>query len=179
VSRAKALILYALVAIGLVALFVVFITFRGNSALIAALEAAGTVAAAAFAAIAATAAMRAAAESSATARRSREALARAMRPWIEPSTHRENGAVVGRLRCEGRTAVDVTAVWVLTDGEPVTDRFARLAQGSTTEAKLPEDAKLTAVWIEYWDDGHAGHWRDTWQPDAEQRLELGHSDLVD
>lgn len=178
-SRANALLRYALIAIGLAALFVVFITFRSNSALIAALEAAGTVAAAGFAAFAAMAAMRAAAESSATARRSREALARAMRPWIEPSTHRENGAVLGRLRCEGRTAVDVTATWVLTGGDAVIDRVARLALGSSTDAKLPEGATVTAVWIEFWDDSHAGRWRDTWQPDTEQRLELAHSELVD
>jgi hypothetical protein len=180
VSRAKALILYALVAIGLVTLFVVFIAFRGNSALIAALEAAGTVAAAGFAAIAAMGAMRAAAESSAAAKRSREAMAWTVRPRVQPSISQVNGATVGRVAGgDGRSAVDVTAVWMLNDADPVTERIARLDPGSGMDVALPENAEPHTVWIEYWDDGHAGKWRDTWQPQPEGGFGLTHSELVD
>ena len=179
-ARAKALIVYALVVIGLAALFTVFIAFRRDAALIAALEAAGTVAAAGFAAIAATGAMRAAAESSASAKRSREAMAWTVRPRVQPSVSRQNGAVVGKVASgEGRAAVDVTAVWMPSDGDPVTQRIARLDPGTAADASLPGDVELGTVWIEYWDDARAGQWRDTWQPQPDGGFALTHSELVD
>jgi type IV secretory pathway TrbL component len=172
--------MYALLMLALVALFVVFITFRGNAALIAALEAAGTVAAAGFAAIAAMGAMRAAAESSAAAKRSREAMAWTVRPRVQPSLSQDNGAVLGTVASgDGRSAVDVTVVWIASDGDPVTQRIARLDAGSTVDVMVPEAATLNTVWIEYWDDGRAGHWRDTWEAKPEAGLVLTHSELVD
>jgi hypothetical protein len=176
--------LYALMALGLVALFVVFIVFRRNAALIAALEAAGAVAAAGFAAVAATASMRAAAESSASARRSREAVARTMQPRLRPSVSHENGTVLGKLdQGAGRAAVDVTVVWIFSERGPVTHQTARLETGHGVDLEVPEGAnvwdELSTVWFEYWDDSHAGHWRDTWRVDGPERFVLTHSELVD
>jgi hypothetical protein len=62
VSRLRTLSTAAATTLGLVVLFVVFIGFKDDTALVAALSAAGTVAAGAFAAVAAVGSMRAAAE---------------------------------------------------------------------------------------------------------------------
>jgi hypothetical protein len=183
VSRPRTLIGYALVTLVVAALFAVFIGFKGDAALVGALSAAGTVAAAGFAALAAMGSMRAAADSSATAKRSREALARTMRPRIHPSVSRENGRMLGKVQCgEGRGAVDVTVAWRLTNSDTVTDRIARLEPrrpdlppGSdvafAVDLKIPETAnvwkEISMVWIEYWDDSHVGHWQDTWRVDTE------------
>jgi hypothetical protein len=185
VSRPKALIIYALIALGLVALFVAFIAFRRNAALIAALEAAGTVAAAGFAAVAATGSMRAAAESSASARRSREVVARTMQPRLRPGVSQENGTVLGKLDrgTGGRAAVDVTVVWIFRERGPVTGQTARLETSHAVDLEVPEGAnvwnELNTVWCEYWDDSHAGHWRDTWRVEGPETFVLTHSDLVD
>ena len=41
-------------------------------------------------------------------------------------------------------------------------------------------SQLSSVWIEYWDDGRTGQWRDTWQAEPDRsRFTLTHSDLVD
>jgi len=184
VSRPKVRLIYLLVTLGLVVLFAVFIAFRNNAALIAALEAAGAVAAAAFAAIAAMGAMRAAAESSAAARRSREAVARTMRPRVQPSIRQENGLVLGTVESgEGRPAIDVTVVWVMADRGAITEQTARLEDGLSVDLEVPEGAnvwdQLSTVWIEYEDDGRTGQWRDTWQAEANGRFSLTHSELVD
>lgn len=173
------MIVYVLVILAMVALFAVLIGFRRDTALVGALEAAGTVSAAGFAALAAMGSMRAAAESSVTARRSREALARTMRPQLRPEVHIENGTVFGRVRCgEGRGALEVTVVWLLSDRDPITEHTARLEPwrpdlppGSditlAVDLQLPETAnvwdELDMVWINYWDDNRAGHWQDTWR----------------
>lgn len=170
-------------AIATVALFALFIGFRGDTALVGAMSAAGTVAAAGFAALAAMGSMRAAAESSATAQQSRETLARSMRPRVQPSVSRADGRVFGEVRCgEGRGAVDVTVAWLLTNGETVTDQTARLEPRRpdrptesdsvlAVDLTLPETAnvweEITMVWIEYWDDSHIGRWQDTWQVGTE------------
>jgi hypothetical protein len=183
VSRPRRLIPYALVTLALVAIFAVLIGFKRDTALVGALEAAGTVAAAGFAAVAAMGSMRAAAESSATARRSREALARTMRPQIRPSLQVGNGTVHGSVQCGAdRGAVDVTVVWMLSNRDPITERAARLEPsrpdlppGSditlAVDLQLPETAnvwnEIDMVWIEFWDDNRVGHWQDTWRVGAE------------
>jgi hypothetical protein len=198
VSRPRTLIAYALVTLAVAALFAVFIGFKGDAALVGALSAAGAVAAAGFAALAALGSMRAAAESSATAKRSREALARTMRPRVHPSASRENGKTLGKVQCgEGHGAVDVTVAWLLTSGDTVTGRAARLQPwrpdlppGSdialAVDLKLPETAnvwkEVSMVWIEYWDDSHVGHWQDTWrvgtEPDSQGMFLQTDSQLV-
>jgi hypothetical protein len=107
VSGPQRLIVYALTVLGLVALVAlvaVFIGFKSDTALVGALEAAGAVSAAGFAALAVLGSMRAAAESNATAKRSREALARTMRPRIHRSLSRENGTVLGKVQCSAARA---------------------------------------------------------------------------
>lgn len=183
VSRTKILIVYIVGAAVTVALFVLIIGFRNDTALVGALTAAGTVAAAAFAAFAAMGSVRAAAESSAAARRSRETLARTMRPQILPSVSREGGQLLGRVQCGAdRGAVEVNVAWILKNGSHVTDRSPRLeawrvnvpngAESSmTSDLGLPDSVNesevISMVWIEYWDDRRLGHWRDTWQIDTE------------
>jgi hypothetical protein len=175
----RVLITYALMAVAVAALFALFIGFKRDAALVAALEAAATAAAAGFAALAAMGSMRAAAESSATAKRAEAALARTVRPRVHPSAARENGRAYGKLHCdEGPAAVDVTVVWLLRNRGAVTERTARLepsrpdlATGSdatfVVDLELPETANLwneiDMVWIEHWDEGHVGRWQDTWR----------------
>src|SRR5689334_8602822 len=116
VSRSRTLVVSGLMVLGVVALFVVFIGFKDDAALVAALSAAGTVLAAGFAAIAAMGSMRAAAESSATARRAREAFARSVRPRLQPGLVRADGVLRGDLRCgPERAALDLTVVWMTAD----------------------------------------------------------------
>ncbi|HSK98151.1 MAG TPA: hypothetical protein VK891_16110 [Euzebyales bacterium] len=111
----------------MVVLFAVFIWFRNDAALVGALSAAGTVVAGGFAAIAALSSMRAAAESSASAKRSREAFARSVRPRIQPDVRRDGDRLLGAVQCgEGHAAVDVTVAWILSDRETVVDQVARL-----------------------------------------------------
>jgi hypothetical protein len=174
VSRTRTLLVYGLFAAVIAVLFVVFIGFKRDAALVAALSAAGTVAAAGFAALAALGSMRAAAESSETARRSREALARTAQPRLYPSVLRQDGTVHGILRCgDNRAAVAVQAVWIPTDGETMAERVARIDPGGTftLDLKLPDTANLvdalSMVWIEYWDENRVGRWHDTWRPDPE------------
>ena len=178
--RAKTLMAVVLICLALVALFGLFVWFRRDSELIAALSSAGTVAAGVFAAVAAAGSMRAAAESSATARRSREAAARTAQPRIRPSVRREEGTTLGTVQCdEGPGATSLTVAWMLHNGNTIADQVARLeprrpddppdaASALTVDLELPETADLTdeirMVWIEYWDDNRVGHWRDTWQP---------------
>lgn len=161
-----------------------------------ALSAAGTVAAGWFAAVAALGSMRAAAESSATARRSRESLAHSVRPRVYPTVRRAEGRVFGVVRCaEGQPAVDVMAVWSRVDREVVTSRAFRLepwradlppgvVAESTVDLDLPESADLreavNLVWIEYWDSGRVAQWRDSWEvaPDSGALIQSD-SELVD
>jgi hypothetical protein len=178
VSRQRALVVYALVGAATVVLFVVIVAVREDTALVGALSAAGTVAAGVFAALAAMGSMRAAADSSATARRSREALARSVRPRVRPAVRASNGTLLGEVRVDGtQAASDVMAVWLLTGGGGTrTERAAYLeppvagvapGPGLTVDLGLPEDADVAAsvemVWLEYWDAGHTGQWRDTWK----------------
>jgi hypothetical protein len=180
VSRTRILIVSAVIALATAGVFALFIGFRSNAPLVAALEAAGTVAAAGFAALAALGSMRAAAESSATARRSREALARTVRPRVYPSFSQEYGTV----RCEERVAVDVSVAWLLTGGETVTEQVARLEPSNdlTLDLKLPGTANVwdttSMVWIEYWDESRVGRWQDTWRVNQEKFLQAD-SRLVD
>jgi hypothetical protein len=178
VSLPRRLVIYALIACPLAVLFVVFIAFKRDTALMTALSAAGQVAAAGFAAIAAIGAMRAAAESSAAANRAREALARTARPRLHPSVGRADGGLVGTVQCDGRrAAIDVMVAWILADREPVVGQAARLDPPRPdgppgtgllrVDLGLPETADvaevLRMVWIEYRDDNRIGRWRDTWQ----------------
>jgi hypothetical protein len=179
VSRSKKLITALVMIAGIAALFVVFIGFKRDAALVAALEAAGTVAAASFAAMAAFGSMRAAAESSATARKSREAVARTARPQLHPTVTHDNGTSFGTIRSgETRAAADVTVVWTLTDHDPVVGQTAHLEPRRTLDLPLPA-TEITMVWIEYADRDHIGQWRDTWEPDAHGTLALTNSQLVD
>lgn len=163
---------YGLIGLGVVVLFVVFIGFKDDAALVAALSAAGTVLAAGFAAIAAMGSMRAAAESSATARQAREAFARSVRPRLQPIVVREDGALRGELRCgPDRAAIDLTVVWMRAGHETLSEQFARIEPGATVtvDLGLPDTAAASdveMVWVEYWDDGRAAQWQDTWRPDA-------------
>lgn len=195
-SRSRTLAAYGLTLLALVVVFGLFIGFRDNGALVGALEAAGTVAAAGFAAVAALGSMRAAAESGATARRARESQARSVRPRVYPTITRADGHTFGVVRCgTGQPAVDVFAVWSRPDHGPVTSRAARLelvradippdvVTESTVDLEAPESADpreaVSLVWIEYWDGGRIGQWRDTWEvaPDS-GTLVLTDSDLVD
>ena len=163
--RSRTLFIYALVTFALVVLFAVFIGFQHNTALVGALNAAGTVAAGAFAAVAAVASMRAAAESSTAARRAREAIARAARPRIQPGTREHDGTWLGELRCgAGRGATDLIVTWLLTDHDPAVGQAARLEPDGTFAVDLGQPAdRLTLVWLEYWDDEHSARWHDTWE----------------
>ena len=83
----------------------------------------------------------------------------------------------------GRVAVDVTMVWIFNERGPITDQTARLETSHAVDLKVSEGRnvwdELSTVWFEYWDDSHAGHWRDTWQVDGPERFVLTHSELVD
>src|SRR5262245_24504748 len=137
VSRTRTLLIYGLWSLALVTLFAVFIGVKRDAALVAALSAAGTVAAAGFAAFAAMGSMRAAAESAAAARRSREAVARTARPRVFPGLMVVDGVPVGKVHCDGRAAVDVTAAWHLKEGGTIVERSARLEPGSALDLDLP------------------------------------------
>ncbi|MGN9908447.1 hypothetical protein ACTMTJ_12955 [Phytohabitans sp. LJ34] len=119
-----------------------------------------------------------------------------MRPRVYPTLTRVDGRVFGAVRCgTGQPAVDVFAVWSRPDRGPVTSRAARLESvrsdippdvvtESTVDLDVPESADpreaVSLVWIEYWDGGRVGQWRDTWEvaPDS-GTLVLTDSDLVD
>lgn len=197
--RSRILLTYTAWTVGLVILFVLFIAFREDAALVSALSAAGTVAAGVFAAIAAMGSMRAAAESSASARRAREGVARAAKPRVQPSLTRDDGALIGTVTCgDGPAAIDVFAVWVLTNRGTVSDKLAHLepqrpdtppgaAVASAVNLGIPDTAdaakEITMVWIEYWDEGRVGLWRDSWkvgtEPPNEGLLLLTDSRLAD
>ena len=189
-SRNRVLLNYALVVAATAVLFVVIVAVRHHTALVSALSAAGTVAAAGFAALAALGSMRAAADSSATARRAREALARSARPRVRPGVRADGGTLVGDVRVEGQAAAEVvTVVWTFADRGPVTAQADRLEPGAVpglvVDLGLPEDADVasavTIVWIEYRDAGHLGQWRDTWQvaPGGQGAFRLTNSQLAD
>jgi hypothetical protein len=188
VSPNRPLLNYVLVVAATVALFAVIVAVREHAALVSALSAAGTVAAGVFAALAALGSMRAAAESSATARQSREALARTAQPQVRPDVRADGGTLLGEVRAAGQAAVDVTAVWMLAERSPATVRADRLDPGAdpglTVDLELPPDADLAStvkmVWIEYHDAGHLGHWQDTWElaAGAQGTFRLIDSDLV-
>jgi hypothetical protein len=188
VSRLRTHFVAAAITLGLVVLFVVFIGFKDDAALLAALSAAGTVAAGAFAAVAAVGSMRAAAESGAAARRSHEAMARTVRPRVRPSAQRQDGTVLGTVRCEpSRLAVDVHVVWMPADRDPIPSQLDRLAPGEaiTIDLELPDTAPLadaiTMVWIGYRDEDGVGHWQDTWEVATESPVTFHQIDsqLVD
>jgi hypothetical protein len=186
VSRYRTYARNALIALGTAALFALFIVFRSDATLIAALSAAGTVAAAGFAAVAAVGAMRAAAESGEAARRAREAVARTAQPRVHPSIERVDGKVLGKVQSgAGRDAIDVTVVW-MQGGENISKQTARLSDVPfAVDLALPETADpweaISMLWVEYWDDSRVGHWQDTWQVDAtpgQARFVLTDSRLV-
>ncbi len=174
VLRYRNLINYGLVAVATVALFALFIGFRNNTALVGALSAAGTVAAAGFAALAAFGSVRAANESSATARKAHEAMARNSRPKLSVRFTAAEGNLVGHIDCgPGATAVDLMVTWMLAEGAPVMEQRAQFGPGSTIAADLgvpettsPADA-VKLVWLQYWDSERVGQWQDTWQPTTE------------
>jgi hypothetical protein len=186
VVRYRSWITTGLIVVGLVVLFVMFIGFREDADLVAALEAAGTVAAAGFAAVAGVAAMRAANESSATARRARETLARSARPRISLRVEVAGDRLHGLVRCaDGPAAVDATVAWLRADGETVTGQAARLAPGDGgmvvdlgPAGTASAVAAVEMVWMEYWDDSRVGRWQDTWRVEA-GRLQQTDSQLVD
>jgi hypothetical protein len=189
VSRNRALLNYALVVAATAALFVVIVAVREHTALVSALSAAGTVAAGVFAALAALGSMRAAADSSATARRSQESLARTARPQVRPAVRADGGTLIGDVRVAGQAAVDVTAVWMLVERAPATVRTDRIepgqAPGLTVDLELPPDTDVASavrmVWIEYHDAGHLGQWQDTWEvaPGTPGTFRLTDSQLAD
>lgn len=186
--RYKMWLYSALSVAGVVLLFAVFIAVRNDAALIGALSAAGAVAAAAFAAMAAFGSVRAATASSASAARAGEALARSVRPILEPSMATADGTVTASLTCTGYAAIDLNAVWTLTGGDVISDYVARLAPGddpftSTVTPDSTEPAQeLEMVWLDYWDEGRVGRWQDTWQmgtePHNKGRLTLLQSRLM-
>ena len=188
-SRTRALWTYVLVVTATVAMFVVFVAVREHTALVSALSAAGTVAAGVFAALAALGSMRAAAESSATARRSREALARTAQPSVRPEVRADGDELLGDVLVEGKAAVGVTIAWLLVDREIATASADRIEPGATggltVDLGLPADADLAAtvrmIWLEYRDAGRLGLWRDTWEiaPNAQSPFRLASSTLQD
>lgn len=187
-SRLRTLSLSAAIALSLVALFVVFIRFKDDTALVAALSAAGTVAAGVFAALAAVGSMRAAAESGAAARRAQEAMVRTVRPRVRPSVQPQGGTVLGTVRCEpSRVATDVKVAWMLADRPPSTSQLDRLAPGEaiTIDLELPDTVAIadaiSIVWIEYRDEDGVGHWQDTWEVATESPVTFHQVDsqLVD
>jgi hypothetical protein len=187
VTRFK--ISYALSVLGVLALFAVFILFRDDAALISALSAAGAVAAAVFAAVAAFGSVRAADESSAAAKRAHEAVARNAQPRLRPSFSLAGGKLLGTVSCGShRGAADVMVAWMLENSGPVTEQRAAFEAGTglTVELHLPATAdlqrELKLVWIDYWDEGRTGHWRDTWrigtEPPHQSALVLSESQLI-
>ena len=149
VSRNRAFLNYLLIVAATATLFVVIIAVREHTALVSALSAAGTVAAGVFAALAALGSMRAAADSSATARRSREALARTARPQVRPEVRADGGTLLGEVRVEGQAAVGVTVVWMLVDRDTATVRADRVEPGPdpglAVDLGLPPDADLSSA----------------------------------
>jgi hypothetical protein len=181
--------MYALATLGVIALFAVFVAFRKDAALISALSAAGAVAAAVFAAIAAWGSVRAADESSAAAKRAYEAVARNAQPRLLPSFSVEDGKLLGTVSCgSNRGAADITAVWILGNGDPITEQRAMFEAGTgfSVDLGLPATADLRQeirlVWIDYWDEARTGHWHDTWELGTEaphqSALVLSESRLV-
>jgi hypothetical protein len=175
VSSRRQYAIYAVLAAAIAVLFAAFIGFRHDAALIGALSAAGTVAAAAFAALAAVGSMRAAAESSAAARRTHEAVVRSAQPFIAVTVSGTDGVVTVR----GRSASDLTAVWMFDGLDGITERAARLEPGDSVTVALPEGVQPAMVWIEYWDGDHVGHWHDTWSPSDSGQLTRTDSSLKD
>lgn len=160
---------YALAVLGVITLFAAFILFRNDAALISALNSAGAVAAAVFAAVAAFGSVRAADESSAAARRAHEAVARNAQPRLLPSFSIEGENVLGTVSCgSNRGAADVMIVWVVENAEMITQQWATFEAGTgfTVDLNLPLadlQRDFRYVWIDYWDEGRTGHWRDTWR----------------
>lgn len=181
---------YALTVLGVVVLFAVFIAFRRDAALISAMSAAGAVAAAVFAAVAAFGSVRAADESSASARRAQEAVARNAKPSLRPSLSVEGDRLFGTVSCgSSRGAVDVMVVWVPVNSGPITEQRATFEPGTgvTVDLNLPATANLReeieVVWLDYRDEGKVGRWRDTWRIGTEgpgqNVLVLAESQLTD
>jgi hypothetical protein len=119
--------------IAILAIFPAFFLLRRHPETIATLASAGTVVAACFAAMAAVASMKAANESSITATRAREALARSLRPALTADVHfTESAAADGKVPALGRVmsassnAVDVVVEWHLENGASRVGRTARL-----------------------------------------------------
>jgi hypothetical protein len=181
-------LLSALIVLGLVVLFEVFVAVRRDTALVSALSAAGTVAAGVFAAVAAFGSLRAATASSASVQRASEAMARSVRPSLTPSLSTVDGILTGTLTCIGYAALDVNVAFVLVDGDTVSETVARLAPGDAPltltlrSAALEPLREIDLVWLDYTDEGRVGHWRDTWRMGAEPhnfgRLTLIESHLV-
>ena len=165
VSRNRAFLNYLLIVAATATLFVVIIAVREHTALVSALSAAGTVAAGVFAALAALGSMRAAADSSATARRSREALARTAKPQVRPGVRADGGTLLGAVRADRV--------------EPGPDPGLAVDLGLPPDADLSSAVKL--VWLEYRDAGHLGQWQDTWEvaPSAQGTFRLTDSYLAD
>ncbi|HEX6685820.1 MAG TPA: hypothetical protein VF062_23795 [Candidatus Limnocylindrales bacterium] len=166
-SRYRNLVIAAFMVAAAVVLFVLFIGFRHDTALVGALSAAGTVVATGFAAVAAMGSMRAAAESSATARRSHEAMARTVQPRVAPGLRAADG--VGEVRCTGsRPAIDVTVAWIPVDGTAVPAKVALLEPDGKDVLASDLPGPIRMVWIDYWDDRRVGHWQDTWEAETEK-----------
>lgn len=80
------------------------------------------------------------------------------------------------------------AVWMLENGWPITEQRALFEAGTgfTLDLQLPATADLQRaidyVWIDYWDEGRAGHWRDTWRVGTEaprqRALVLSETELI-
>lgn len=183
-ARYRAQILAALLTVGAGTVFAVFIAFRDDAALIGALSASGTVLAAAFAAVAAYGSVKAATQSSVSAQRAREGVARSIRPTITPSVYAQDGFLFGKVEATTPlAAVDITVSWALETASPVIMQIARLVPGSphTVNLEVPDTAgmaEVVTVWIEYWDDSRVARWRDSWTPEHGE-LVLGDSRFVD
>jgi hypothetical protein len=184
--------LNTVLVIAILAVFPAFFLLRRHPDTIATLASAATVVAACFAAMAAVASMRAANESSITATRAREALARSLRPALSSDVHFTESAhpdgrasALGRVMSASSNAVDVVVEWHLKSGASIVDRTARL---ESWRPNLPPGSDITfgvdlgllttnGWWEElsmvralYWDEQRLAQWESIWQA---ERVEGG------
>ncbi|HET8659315.1 MAG TPA: hypothetical protein VFM55_10005 [Micromonosporaceae bacterium] len=181
---------FAAAALSSVAPFIVMIMLRKDTILVQALTGAGTLTTAVFTALAALSAQRAAAESSSTATRAREALARTIKPTMFADVMRGNGVDIDKAigsygPGRDRGAIDVKVTWHLRDGRKVVDRAdALIPEPTGRNPHLPRNiligpwmgsaaATVERVTVEYTDESRLMRWRFTrrFMTDDEWRAE--------
>jgi hypothetical protein len=147
------------------------------------------VAAAVFVAVAAYESGRVAAESSASARRAQEAVARNTQPHLQPGFNVDGARLFGTVNCgSASAALDVMVAW-LPVGGPISGQCAVFEAGAAlaVDLGLPAAANVREnvrmVWLDYWDQDRIARWHDTWRIGTETGdqsiLVLAESRLVD